>query len=97
MQPQNTRVRRKDGRRPTRRALEPAYYTPLPEALQQIEEKLAEDERHRRIGTLRHETVCTLYKLAQVQREVEAEMCWPLTPTDEIVAGLKSRLFGEPE
>jgi hypothetical protein len=41
-----------------------------------------------------HETLCTLYRLAQVGREIEAEMGWPLTPTEDLVASLKRSLFG---
>lgn len=103
MQPQDTRVWRKDGRRPTRRASEPVYHSrgqrlTLRQAMQAC---LAEAEalraRHEHVTHLRHETVCMLYELARVQREVEAEMGWPLTPTDEIVAHLRTKLFGESE
>lgn len=43
---------------------------------------------------MRHETVCILYRLAQVGQEIEVENGWPVTPTEELVASLKLRLFG---
>jgi hypothetical protein len=43
---------------------------------------------------VRHETVCTLYELAEAGRRWEASEGLPLTPVDELVTHLKDRLFG---
>jgi hypothetical protein len=46
---------------------------------------------------MRHETLCTLYRLVRTGQEIEAENGWPVTSTDELVGHLKATLFGEEE